>query len=258
MSNTKRYLLGFTVILTIFAVQIFDQQINDLLGIGAKDTNFYQSIVGKTLKYLVPTLIVLFTFHPPKDILGELGLNKNFFKGLQYAFLFTLPMLIGYFLMGTHNQEQTLVENIVKAFKDGFREEIYFRAFLFGQLFRQVKFGFLPAVLVNGLIFGFLHIYQAHTVVEGISVFTFTFAGAVWFAWLFMEWKENLWLPIFMHFFMNLYWHLFSTENSAVGGLMLNLPRIVTIALSIYCTIKIVRKTGQFRINRTNFIRQKI
>jgi uncharacterized protein len=65
-------------------------------------------------------------------------------------------------------------------------------------------------------------------------------------------------LPIFMHFFMNLYWHLFSTENSAVGGLMLNLPRIVTIALSIYWTIKIVRKTGQFRINKTNFIRQEI
>jgi uncharacterized protein len=258
MSNTKRYLLGLAVILTIVAMQVFNQQINVLLKIGLADTNFYWSIIGQILKYLVPTLLVLSIFHPPKDILVELGLNRDFLKGLQYAFLFTLPMLVGYFLMGTHNQEQTFVENVVKAFKDGFREEIYFRAFLFGQLFRHVKFGFLPAVLVNGLIFGLLHIYQAHTLVEGISVFTVTFAGAVWFAWLFMEWKENLWLPIFMHFFMNLYWHLFSTENSAVGGLMLNLPRIVTIALSIYLTIKIVRKTGQFRINRTNFIRQEI
>ena len=91
-----------------------------------------------------------------------------------------------------------------------------------------------------------------------MGVFAITFAGAVWFAWLFIEWKENLWLPIFMHFFMNLYWHLFSTENSALGGLMLNLPRIITIALSIYLTIKIVRKTGQLKINKTNFIRQKM
>jgi uncharacterized protein len=226
-----------------------------LLGIGTTDTNFYWSVAGQILKYLVPTLLVLFVFHQPKDILGELGLEKDFLKGLQYAFLFTLPMLVGYFLMGQYNQEQTLVENIVKAFKDGFREEIYFRAFLFGQLFRQVKLGFLPAVLVNGLIFGLVHIYQTHTIMEGVGVFAITFAGAVWFAWLFIEWKENLWLPIFMHFFMNLYWHLFSTENSAVGGLMLNLPRIITIALSIYLTIKIVRKTGQLKINKTNFIR---
>jgi uncharacterized protein len=258
MSKTKRQLLALTVILTVFVLQVFSERINILLGIGKTDTNFYWSIVGQILKYIIPTIIVLSIFHKPNDILGELGLNKDFLKGLQYAFLFTLPMLIGYFLLGYYNTEQTLIENILKALKDGFREEIYFRAFLFGQLFRQVKLGFLPAVIINGLIFGILHIYQAHSIVESIGVFAITFVGAIWFAWLFIEWTENLWLPIFMHFFMNLYWHLFSTENSAMGGLMLNLPRILTIALSIYFTIKIIRKTGLFKINKTNLISQKI
>jgi uncharacterized protein len=258
MNKTKRQLLALTVILTVFVLQIFSERINIFLGIGKDDTNFYWSIVGQILKYIIPTIIVLFIFHKPSNILGELGLNKDFLKGLQYAFLFTLPMLIGYFLLGHYNNEQTFIENVLKAFKDGFREEIYFRAFLFGQLFRQVKLGFLPAVIINGLIFGILHIYQAHTIVESIGIFAITFAGAIWFAWLFIEWKENLWLPIFMHFFMNLYWHLFSTENSAMGGLMLNLPRILTIALSIYLTIKIIRKTGQLKINKTNLFSQKI
>jgi uncharacterized protein len=258
MSNTKRQLLAFTVILTVFFLQVFNEKVSVFLGIGKSDTNFYWSIFGQILKYIIPTLIVLFIFHKPKDILGELGLNNNFLEGLQYAFLFTLPMLIGYFLLGYYNNEQTFIEHILKAFKDGFREEIFFRAFLFGQLFRQVKLGFLPAVLINGLIFGLLHIYQAHTLAESIGIFAITFAGAIWFAWLFIEWKENLWLPIFMHFFMNLYWHLFSTEKSAMGGLILNLPRILTIALSIYFTIKIIRKTGKLKINKTNFIRQKV
>jgi uncharacterized protein len=258
MSKTKRKLLAVTVILTVFVLQIFSERVNIFLGIGKDDTYFYWSIVGQILKYIIPTVIVLSIFHKPNNILGELGLNKDFLKGLQYAFLFTLPMLIGYFLLGHYNNEQTFIENILKAFKDGFREEIYFRAFLFGQLFRQVKLGFLPAVIINGLIFGILHIYQAHTIVESIGIFAITFAGAIWFAWLFIEWKENLWLPIFMHFFMNLYWHLFSTENSAMGGLMLNLPRILTIALSIYLTIKIIRKKGPLKINKTNFISQKI
>jgi uncharacterized protein len=258
MGKTKRLLLALTVILTVFVVQIFNERANILLGIDNVDTNFYRSIVGQILKYIVPTIIVLFIFHKPTDVIGELRLNEGFLKGLKYAFLFTLPMLIGYFFLGNYNNEQTFIENILKAFKDGFREEIYFRAFLFGQLFRQAKWGFLPVVLINGLIFGLLHIYQAHSIVESIGIFAVTFMGAIWFAWLFMEWKENLWLLILMHFFMNLYWHLFSTEKSAMGGLMLNLPRILTIALSIYFTIKMVRKTGQLSINKTNFIRQKI
>jgi uncharacterized protein len=258
MSKTKRLLLASTVILTVFLLQIFNNKANTLLGIGKDDTNFYWSIVGQILKYIIPTLIVLFIFHKPSEILSELGLNKDFLKGLQYAFIFTLPMLIGYYLLGQCNNELTFVENLLKAFKDGFREEIFFRAFLFGQLFRQVKLGFIPAVVLNGLIFGLVHIYQAHTIVESIGIFGITFAGAIWFAWLYIEWKENLWLPIFLHFFMNFYWHLFSTENSAMGGLMMNLPRILTIALSIYLTIKIIRKTGKLTINKTTLMKQKI
>jgi uncharacterized protein len=258
MGKTKRQLLALTVILTVVFLQIFNDEINTLLEIGRDDTNFYWNIIGQILKYIVPTLIVLLIFHKPTKVIGELGLDGDFFKGLKYAFLFTLPMLIGYFLLGDYNHEKTFIENILKALKDGFREEIYFRAFLFGQLFRQVKLGFIPAVLINGLIFGLLHIYQAHTLTQSIGIFTITFAGAIWFAWLFIEWKENLWLPIFMHFFMNFYWHLFSTEKSAMGGLMLNLPRTLTIALSIYLTIKIVHKTTQLTINKTNLMRQKL
>jgi membrane protease YdiL (CAAX protease family) len=242
MSKTKRLIIGLTVILTVLFLQIFNDIVNSLLKIGKTDTNFYWSIIAQILKYIIPTLIVLFVFYKPKEIIGELGLKKDFLKGLKYAFIFTLPMLIGYFILGHYNNEETFVENILKAFKDGFREEIFFRAFLFGQLFRQVKLGFIPAVAINGLIFGLLHIYQAHTLVESFGIFGITFAGAIWFAWLYIEWKENLWLPIFLHFFMNFYWHLFSTENSAMGGLLLNFPRILTIALSIYLTIKIIAK----------------
>ncbi|MFM2269120.1 MAG: hypothetical protein RL757_2561 [Bacteroidota bacterium] len=254
MTTTKRQLLAAAVILTVCCVQYFNDQLNVWLQIKGENVNFYWRIAGQILKYLIPAVLVIAAFHKPNKIMTELGLSHGFLEGIQYAFLFTLPMLIGYALMGEYNNEFSLLENILKAFKDGFREEVYFRAFLFGQLFRHVKLGFLPAVVINGLIFGFLHLWQAHTLSESIGVVAITFAGAVWFAWLFVEWKGNLWLPIFMHFFMNFYWHLFSTEHSAVGGFMLNLPRILTIALSIYWTIKIIRKNGNLIINRKNLI----
>ncbi len=257
IENSKKIYLAVAVIATVFVLQIFNNQINNLLGIGKEDVNFYWSIICQIIKYVIPAVVVLLIFHKPNTIINELGLQKDFIVGLKYAFIFTLPMLIGYFLMGNYNGHQTLLENFLKAFKDGFREEIFFRAFLFGQLFRQVKLGFIPAVVVNGLIFGLLHIYQAQSISEGFGIFAITFAGAVWFAWLFIEWKENLWLPIFLHFFMNFYWHIFSTENSALGGLMLNLPRILTIAISVYLTIKLCRKNGFLIINKTNLFKRR-
>jgi uncharacterized protein len=254
MTKTKKQLLALTVILTVCLIHFFSPTINIYLWNGENDSNFYLKILGQILKNIVPVLIVLFLFYQPSEVLGELGLSKDFLGGLKYAFFFTIPMLVGYYFLGEYNTEKSLIQNILTAFKDGFREEIFFRAFLFGQLFRQVKIGFLPAVLINGFIFALLHLYQAHSMEESLGVFAVTFAGAIWFAWLFIEWEENLWLPILMHFFMNFYWHLFSTENSALGGLLLNLPRALTIALSIYWTLKMMRQRGNRKINTSNFV----
>lgn len=173
------------------------------------------------------------------------------------AFVFTLPMLVGYYLLGHYNNEYSFIKNITFAFKDGFREEVFYRAFLFGQLFRQVKLGFIPAVAINGLIFGVSHLYQAHDIGESIAVFAVTFAGSVWFAWLFVEWRNNIWLPIWLHTLMNFYWDLFSNDNTAMGGLLLNLPRMLTVAFSVYVTLKMTRKYfGSPVIDKTNLLRQ--
>jgi uncharacterized protein len=254
MTKYRKICLGIVVISTIFLLQIYSEAINRILHIDPNDTPFYWLMIAQMIKYIIPVLVVLFIFHSPKQILVELGMKKGFVKGLQYGFLFTLPMLIGYFLLGKFNADQSVLENICRAFKDGFREEIFYRAFLFGQLFRQVKLGFLPAVFINAFIFGFMHLYQAHSMADSIGIFCITSMGAIWFAWLYIEWQENLWLPIFMHFFMNLYWHVFSTEQSALGGIALNLPRVITIALSIYITIKTAKKHGGIKINRENLV----
>ncbi len=242
MTVTYRQKLGITVVLIVLVVKHFSERINQILWNDKSAPHFYLSITGQVLYYFIPVLIVLFIFHKPQKALSELGLNNGFLRGVLIAFLFTLPMLIGYYFLGNYNNEFTLIKNIAFAFKDGFREEIFYRAFLFGQLFRQVKIGFIPAVAINGLIFGISHLYQAGNIFESFGVFAITFAGAVWFAWLFIKWGNNIWLPIWLHTFMNLYWDLFSTDKTAIGGLLLNLPRILTIALSVYFTIKLTKK----------------
>jgi len=257
MTDRKRKILAVSVLLTVLIVKYFADRINQFLWNDKAAPHFYLSILGQILYYIIPTLAVLVLFHKPNNVLNELGINKGLLKGLTFAFLFTLPMFVGYYLMGNYNNEYSLFKNILFSFKDGFREEIFYRAFLFGQLFRQAKWGFIPSVVMNALIFGFSHLYQANNISDSLGIFLVTFSGAVWFAWLFIEWKDNLWLPIFMHCFMNLSWDLFSTETTAMGGLMLNLPRILTIAVSVYVTLKWKKRQNvKLVINKRNLLKQ--
>ena len=64
-----------------------------------------------------------------------------------------------------------------------------------------------------------------------------TFMGAGLFAWLYVEWNYNLWLPVALHFFMNLSWEIFAVSDNALGGLEANLIRGLTVLLAITGTL---------------------
>jgi uncharacterized protein len=92
--------------------------------------------------------------------------------------------------------------------------------------------------------FGIGHIYQGNAFVETLGFFSITAMGAVWFAWLYIEWNANLWVPIFLHLLMNLSWALFDIGNNALGDLAANLFRNITITLTIVITIYSHREKG--------------
>ena len=140
-----------------------------------------------------------------------------------------------------------------KTFIAGFFEEFLFRGFLFGILFRKLKWGFIPASILAGVIFGLRHIYQGSTLMETTGIFGITTIGSIWVAWLYIEWDKNLWVPIFLHTLMNLSWILFEVSNNALGGIYTNLFRAITIALTIIITIRYHKKRG-LNINRKTLI----
>lgn len=247
MSENKKYFLVFAVIITVLVIKNYAGTVNNFLYNDVNAPNFYLSVICQVLYYLVPTALIIMIFHEPRLVIVELGIQKNSLSALGYAFFFTLPMLIGYFIMGNFGGEDSIFRYMVFSFKDGFREEIFYRAFLFGQLFRHAKWKFLYAVFFNGLVFGLSHLYQAHDLMDSIGVFGITFAGAVWFAWLYKEWNYNLWLPIGMHFLMNFYWDIFHISNTAIGSFELNIPRVLTIAASVLFTIFSKRKLNHIK-----------
>ena len=105
-------------------------------------------IISYILTYIVtgiPIFIGTAIIHKDIKIFGYLGLNGNFVTGFLVAGLFTLPMFIGGVIFFPVNYKITIPEIIKLTICAGFFEELYFRGFLFGQLFRYTKLGFIPS-----------------------------------------------------------------------------------------------------------------
>ena len=111
---------------------------------------------------LIPVVCTLFVLHKPQSIIKSVGLNGSILKGLAYTFVFTLPLFIGFSILGKFNSEITLSVILHKCVLAAIFEEIVFRGFMFGQLFRYSKVGFFWSALFPAILFGLGHIYQGH------------------------------------------------------------------------------------------------
>lgn len=201
--------------------------------------------------WLIPTLIFTIIQFGYKNILKSIGLEKGIGFALLFAMASASPMLLSAPFIGDLSQSINPLKFLQSTLFAGFMEEYLFRGFLFGLLFRFCGWGFIPAGISGALIFGFGHIYQGHDLISSIAVFIVTAIGALWFSWLFVEWNYNLWVPIFLHVFMNLSWTLFQLDESAAGNLYSNIFRALTIAITVVATIRYRKKEG-FKVNKTN------
>ena len=193
---------------------------------------------------------LLFRF---KNIVKVMGLNKGIITGFVFACATVFPMFLSAAIAGKVAEDLSLSELIQRSLLAGFMEEYLFRGFLFGILFLKLGWGFIPASMTGALIFGAGHLYQGSSLPETAGVFFITALGAVWFSWLYIEWKNNLWVPVFLHILMNLSWQLFDVSQNALGGIYPNIFRIITIALTVIITIRYNRKSGM-QVNRRNLM----
>lgn len=199
-----------------------------------------QGLVSYILAYLIvgiPIFIGTYLINKAASIFKSLGLSLNILTAIWTSLLFTLPMFIGGLLFFKLNLQIDIQNLIAGTIVAAFMEELYFRGFLFGQLFQKTNWGFIPSILFGALIFAFGHLYQSQDISQLIGIFMITFSGAIFFAWLYVEWNYNLWLPIMTHTLMNLTWNLFEVDNNALGDLKANIFRGLTILTAIIFTI---------------------
>lgn len=214
---------------------------------GVQVASDYLRIAYHYLWWIVPPVLVVGFLFGFENLPELTGLKRGFLFGFGFALVTVSPMLISSAVVGSISNFRLfpLLKGTLFA---GFMEEFLFRAFLFGLLFRKAGWGFVPAGLAGALIFGMGHLYQGSTFAQASGIFAITAMGALWFAWLYIEW-DSLWVPVFLHVFMNLSWTLFEVSENALGGVNSNIFRIITIALTVVFTI-LSRKKAGLKINR--------
>lgn len=195
----------------------------------------------------LPIVVVLLLLNRPKDFFRHLGLDGNFIKGMVFALISTLPLFIAFPVVGDFNGGLTWDKLVRSAVIAAFFEEVIFRGFIFGQLFRYCKIGFWWSVIIPSLLFGSIHLYQGNDPLSSLAAFGVTFVGGLFFSWIYVKWDFNLWCPVGLHFFMNMSWLLFTVEGNSVaaGGLASNIFRVLSVAAAVSLTAAYRYRAGK-------------
>ncbi|MEZ5965780.1 MAG: CPBP family intramembrane glutamic endopeptidase [Planctomycetota bacterium] len=246
-----------TTVATFLLVEFGRPYLQAMLGI---PTGPYHGLADLVLRhytwYWLPPVAVAWALFGRRRTVNALGLDRSPLLGLGVAGLCTLPMLVGFAALGQASPgAQPWSDAVRYALLPGCMEEILFRGMLFGFLFRFAGWGFLPAAMLGAAFFGAGHLWQGHSAGEAAGVFAVTALGAVWFAWLYVEWRANLWVPIGFHVLMNLWWDRFAMGESALGGGVANVFRTATIGLSVWLTLARARRHGGLVVRGRRWLR---
>ncbi|MDQ3820173.1 MAG: CPBP family intramembrane metalloprotease [Acidobacteriota bacterium] len=239
--HSRRWYAAIAILVFLIAVKLHDMLNNFQFYRSLRHQSVYlASILLNTVQIGLISLALSLTHRiGPKRILKELGLWAPPGRAFTFAFLASLPMLIGFTL--STKPHLSILGLLTWTVIGPITEEVGFRGYLFRQLHRRAGWGFWPAALINSVLFALIHIYQAFlgefNVWELVGILAVTGLGGLFFSWLFVRWQDNLWVPIAVHIFMNTWWEVFQIDKTALGGWLANGTRILTIFLAIVLTI---------------------
>ncbi|PIF43344.1 hypothetical protein CLU96_0249 [Chryseobacterium sp. 52] len=242
MNKTIRFfflfIAGFSAYY-FFDLFYFSSIQNFVKGISGSKAVAHVAAYSVTLIPLIITLKILFS---QKTIVDLFSINQSIAKGFLIAFTGTVPMLIGYIIYFKLTKRIDFQSLFINTISSAFFEEIIFRAFLIGTLYRFTRLGFISSILFGSLLFAYIHLYQSSNPTELVEILMITFLGSAFFSWTYFETDFNLWTAIFLHFFMNLYWEIFNVSENVSGNIHGNIFKFLSVAVVIAIIVYTKRK----------------
>lgn len=192
-------------------------------------------VYGLEILFCIVAVMIISRKNPFAAI-DEMGMLASIPNAFIFTLIATLPMPLLFSMTGSISSEIDGMRLFFFSFLSPLEEEIVFRGFAFWMLYKYARLGFWGSVLVPSLLFGFVHLYQANEMMDTLGIFGITTAGGIFFSWLLMRW-ENLWVPVFIHALMNGWWEIFAVDDTALGGYMALIARLLVVGISIVITL---------------------
>lgn len=158
----------------------------------------------RQLWLLLPIIAVMTQYHSIGKLPEELGFNKKLVKGIGYGLLFSIPALAFFYFLGGGIRPITRPA-ISRTLSEGFTQQLFFSAFVVGQLVRYGQWRFSIAAFLSATLAGIYATNWNNLNVAEFDTFLVPFLTSLLFSWLFVKWSFNLWLAGTMQFLWNLY-----------------------------------------------------
>jgi len=174
----------------------------------------------------------------PESALRQLGLTASPVLGISVALLLSVPMLATFAITSTTNPHREAVPLLMTGIVSPVSEELLFRGYLFLQLYRRAGWSFAAAVGTTAGVFGLAHVTGLAGrlgVLRVLGEVGMVAAGGALFAWLLIRWRDNLWVPIGLHGFMNLWCYGFACDEQP-GDVSTNTGRLLTVGAALAVT----------------------
>lgn len=180
---------------TFYLMQFFREQWLLML-----PSNFRVAALQVSHIYMcVPLLFGMWLFYGIRGVPGGLGLKLKPRKKSWLVFIFALPVLVQLILLPASDYQESILELLIWAVTISFFDELAYRGFLFGLLFRKDRRGFVPSAGIYALFKVPELLHSGTPFSQMLGLFSLSLLFGLLYAWLYVEWKYNLWVPIFLH-----------------------------------------------------------
>jgi membrane protease YdiL (CAAX protease family) len=209
------------------------------------------------------------------SLLDAFGLGGSPLKGAGFGLAATIPMICALFLLPLKGFQFDLA--LGSGIIGPFAEELLFRGFLFGLLWRVAGWSIPTSILVSSLLFGLAHVPNVDTTLvhmlrgpghdrfataggQAVQVIPGTTmwwqyvsyqgqeilltalplaAGGAVLAWISYKWR-SLWPAIALHACMNIWWDATRGEHvvPALGPGVMSIAQLLSVALAIALTLR--------------------
>jgi uncharacterized protein len=162
------------------------------------------------------------------------GLGGGVWRGVGFGLAATIPMIAALFLSPLQGFQPDLAMG--SGIIGPFAEELLFRGFLFGLLWRVAGWPIPVSILASALLFGLAHDGDILGTALPLA------AGGAVLAWIAWKWN-SLWPAIALHACMNLWWDATRGEHvvPGVGPDLMSTAQLLSVAVAVGLTLRFSR-----------------